>query len=67
MLDKKDVLVPPEDFEQLEKDLADWEAKFDLLDVLDVTDADFRLSLLTERPRVVTISDQNVVVEPALG
>lgn len=66
MREKKGVLVPPEDFEQLEKDIADWEDKLDLLDVLDVTNADFRLCPLPKCSRVVMTSAQNIV-EPAIG
>lgn len=66
MWDDKGVKVPPEILVQLEKYMADWEAEFDALDVLDVTDADFWLSPLLECPRIAVAPVSNAAIEPAL-
>lgn len=49
MRDYKGVAVPPKELERLETDFARWTTKYEVLDIVEVTDADFVVTPPDER------------------
>lgn len=67
MRDEKGIVVLPEEFVRLEADLAKWTAAFNVLDVTEVTDADFRVTPMNERVLPNSIHTRDPPVESTPG
>lgn len=67
MRDDQGVAISPEEFERLDDDMARWTAKYKALDVIEVTDVDFCMTLINERFSPNSVPTQDTPIEAVPG